>query len=232
MDKPTAGLRKRQQISHANRIMLLWIAGVSIVVGVSVVLIIFLVQKIIFDGRVIAEKNHTVSVLEKNLKTVEPLKDNIRVLDTNDALKSVRLSDSKPAVQSVLDALPADPNSTALASSLQLKLLTGVSGVSIETLNVSPATDSVATTSTKSSKTSKAASAVRTIDFAFSVSALKGNYNALREVLERLEKSIRPINANTITVEAQGSKLIMTVKGVSYYEPAKQVELTEKKVKP
>lgn len=232
MDKPAAGLRKRQQISHANRIMLLWIAAVSVVVGVSVVLIIFLVQKIVFDGRVIAEKNHTVSILEKNIKTAEPLADNVRVLDTNDALKSVRLSDTKPAVQSVLDALPADPNSTALASSFQLKLLTGVSGVSIETLSVAPASDSTSSTSTSKGKTSKSTSSARTIDFAFSVSALKGNYAALKEVLERLEESIRPINANVVTVEAQGSKLIMTVKGVSYYEPAKQIELTQKKVKP
>lgn len=231
MDKPAAGIRKRQQISHANRVMLLWIAGVSIVVGVSVVLIIFLVQKIIFDGRVIAEKNHTVSVLEKNLKTVEPLKDNVRVLDTNEALKSVRLSDTKPAVQSVLDALPADPNSTALASSLQLKLLTGVSGVSIETLSVAPVSDGSTTVAAKSGKTSSTSSA-RSIDFSFSVSTLKGNYTALQQVLEKLEKSIRPINATTVTVEAQGSKLIMTVKGSSYYEPAKQVELTQKKVRP
>lgn len=30
MDKPAIGIRKRQQISHDNRVMLLWIAGASI----------------------------------------------------------------------------------------------------------------------------------------------------------------------------------------------------------
>jgi hypothetical protein len=63
MDKPTAGLRKRQQIRQANRMMMLWIAGISVVVGVSIVLVIFLAQKILFGEKVIFEKNKTVSVL-------------------------------------------------------------------------------------------------------------------------------------------------------------------------
>lgn len=227
MDKPTAGLRKRQQISHANRVMLLWIAGVSVVVGISVVLIIFLVQRIMFDEKVIGEKNHTASVLKKNLDKVEGLKQNVRVLDTNQALGSIRLNETKSSIQTVLDALPADPNTTALASSLQLKLLNGVPGVVIETLSVAPGPSG----STTTSSSSKSSSAAEELGFTFSVSAAKGNYDALREVLERLEKSIRPFKTDTVVVEAQGSKIVMTVSGSSYYEPAKVVELKSKVVK-
>lgn len=227
MDKPTAGLRKRQQIGRANRMMLLWIVGVSMIVGVSVVLMVFLVQKIWFGEKVINEKDRTVSVLDKNLKTVDGLKDNIRLLNTNENLKATRLDDSASPVQSVLDALPADANPTALASSLQTKLLTGVPGATLETLSVDSIVADSATT-----KTSGADGAASQISFTFSVSANANNSTALQQVLENLEKSIRPINVGSLGIEAQGNHIIMTVKGVSYYEPAKTVQTTNKVVKP
>ena len=220
MDKPTAGLRKRQQIGKANKIMFLWIVGVSIIVGVSVVLILFMVQRIIFDEKVISEKYETASVLQKNLDTVESLKQEIRVLDADEALASIRLDETKPPVQTVLDALPADANSTALAASLQLKLLAGVPGIVIETLSVVPTGSS-----DDSSNTGE-------IEFSFSVSAAKGNFTSLREVLDRLERSIRPFRTDSATVEAQGNKLVMSVNGVSFYESAKKVELKQKVIKP
>jgi hypothetical protein len=222
MDKPTAGLRKRQQISRANRIMFLWIIGVSVVVGVSAVLIVFLVQRIVFDEKVINEKYKTATVLQKNIDTVEALKEEVRVLDTNEALATVSLDETKPPIQSVLDALPADANSTALAASFQLKLLTGVPNVVIETLSVTP---------TSAGESTAGSTGVDEISFNFSVSTGKDNFAALREVLERLEKSIRPIRTVNIAIESQGNKVVMSVKGVSYYEPARQVELKQKVVK-
>lgn len=220
MDKPTAGLRKRQQIGRANKIMFLWIIGVSVVVGVSVVLVIFMIQRIVFDEKVIIEKNNTVSTLDKNLKTVDSLKEEIRLLDANQALASIRIDETKPPVQTVLDALPADANSTALAASLQLKLLAGIPGTLVETLSVVP-----------TSGNAKGSKGAGEIAFSFSVSAAKGNYDSLSEVLDRLERSIRPFKIDSTAVEAQGNKLIMSVKGVSYYEPAKVVELKTKVVK-
>jgi len=228
--KTTAGLRKRQQISRANRAMFLWIAGVSVVVGVSIVLTIFLAQKIWFGEKVIGEKNKTVSVLDKNLSTVDGLRDNIRVLNTNENLKSTRLNDNDPPIQSVLDALPADANSTALASSLQTKLLTGIPGIVIETITVEPVSG-VETTS-EGAPISGTNSGPSEINFTFSVSTELNNYTALRQVLERIEKSIRPFNATTVVVESQGSRIVMTVTGVSYYDTAKTVQLTDKVVKP
>lgn len=221
MDKSVAGSRKRQQISSANKMMFLWIAGVSVVVGVSIVLMVFLVQKIWHGEKVIAEKNKTVSVLDKNLSNVTALRDNIRVLNTNEDLNAAKLNDSDSALQPVLDALPADANPTALASSLQTKLLTGVPGVVVETLNVEPVSDDTAT-----------GDGVGRIGFTFSVSADSNDYTALRQVLERLEKSIRPFNVTNLTIESQGKRLIMTATGESFYSLAKKVELTQKVVKP
>lgn len=233
METPSTGLRKRQQISRANKMMFLWVAGVSVVVGISIVLIVFLAQKIVYGEKVIAEKDKTNRTLETNLKTVNELKQKITVLNTDEALRSTRLNESDRPIQSVLDALPASANSTAFAASLQTKLLTGVSGVALETLTVEPVsgveTSSDSSTSTVSTSTP---AGENQIAFAFSVSANQSNITALRQVLERLEKSIRPINVTALSVEAQGDRLIMQVTGVSYYDSAKTVQLVEKVVKP
>lgn len=226
MAKQQVGLRKRQQITRANQMMFLWIAGVSVVVGFALVLMIFLAQKIWYGEKVIKEKLDTVSVLDKNLAVVDELKDNVRVLSTNENLLSTRLNDTDSALQSILDALPADANSTAMASSLQQKLLAGVPGVSIESLKV------------QSNVGSSSAAAVRgkslsnTIDFSFSVSTLSSRQDSLRQVLAKIEQSIRPFTITTLVVESQGGRVVMTATGVGYYEPAQKIELTKKVVEP
>lgn len=231
MEKATAGLRKRQQISKANQTMFLSIAGVSVIVGFCLVLVIFLVQQIWFGEKIIAEKNHTVSILQKNLDTVDELKDNIRVLNTNEALKSVRLNDTDSALQPVLDALPADANSTAMASSLQTKLLSGVFGVIIESLKVDPVSGvEIASDGTTAADSSDPLS--HTIGFSFTVSTGAKNQEGLRQVLLNIEKSIRPFNITNLAVEGQGSRVVMTATGVGYYEPAQTVQLTDKVVHP
>lgn len=231
MAKSQTGLRKRQQINHANQMMFLWIAGVSVVVGFALVLMIFLVQKIWFGERVIVEKLNTVSVLDKNLAVVDQLKDNVRVLGANKDLQSTRLSDTDSPIQSVLDALPADANSTAMASSLQQKLLSGVTGVVIESLKVQPVSD-VEVSGSKTTVSTSSNPLSNTIGFSFSVSTASANSEALREILIRIEKSIRPFTINTLVVEGQGSRVVMTATGVGYYLPAQKIELKNKVVRP
>ncbi len=233
MEKPTTGLRKRQQIGRANRMMLLWIIAVSVIVGIAVVLAIFLVQKIWYQEKVLNEKAKTVKILQDNYKAVTDdngLKNEISKLNTNEALRSTRLNDDASALQSVLDALPADANSTALASSLQTKLLTGINGIKLESIAVDQ-TDSTNGSGVTPAAGGSTANADQ-IGFSFSVSTEGKNDAALRQVLENLEKSIRPFNVGTISIEAQGTRVIMTVKGVSYYEPATTVQPVKKVVKP
>lgn len=230
MDKQ-GGLRKRQQISHANRMMFVWIAGVSVVVGFCIVLMVFLVQKIWFGEKVIDAKMKTVSTLEQNIKIIPSLNDNVRLLNTNEALKSVRQNDNDSALQPVLDALPADANSTALASSLQTKLLSGVTGVTIDSLNVDPVSGiEVASTDTSVGEGSDPVTG--TIGFSFSVSAAKEDREGLRQVLKRLESSIRPFTITSLSVESQGSRIVMTATGVGYYELGQKMKLTDKVIRP
>ncbi len=118
-DKDVA-LRKRQQIDSSKRTMFIFVAVAAFVSGMALVVSFFLVQQIWFQGRVISQKQATVNTINANLKAVDGLKDNIRLLDTNEALSSVKSSDDSSAVQAVLDALPTEPNADALGASLQV----------------------------------------------------------------------------------------------------------------
>lgn len=223
------GLRKRQQIAKANRMMFVWVAAASVVVGFSLVLAVFLWQKISFGEKVLNEKASTLATLENNLKAIPELENNVRVLDTNEALKSTRTDQSNLAVQSVLDALPADANSAALGSSLQARLLSGVDGVSLDAIKVNPVTGVETDSETSSSFES---SGENTISFTFTVSAPTSKPDALREVLRRVERSIRAINITGMTIEQQGPRLVMTVAGHAYYQPAQSIQLKDKVVTP
>lgn len=152
------------------------------------------------------------------------------MLNTNEALKATRLNDTDPAIQSVLDALPADANSTAMASSLQTKLVGGVPGVTIESLKVDPV--SGVETSANDVTTSSSDPLSHTIGFSFAVSTGAGGQDSLRQVLLNIEKSIRPFNITNLSIESQGQRIVMTATGVGYYNPAQTVQLNQKVVKP
>lgn len=228
MNRPHVAIRKRQQILKANQAMFLWVASASVVVGFSLVIAIFLWQKIDFGEKVLTEKLKTVTTLNKNLAAVPGLRDNIRVLNTNENLAATRLHEADPAVQSVLDALPADANSAALGSSFQAKLLSGVSGVTLDTIKVDP----VVGVETQVGEEVPEDSIKNTISFSFTVSVASNNPDALRQVLQRIERSIRAIDITSLTVEQQGSRLVMSAAGHAYYEPARSVQLKDKVVRP
>jgi len=221
------GLRKRQQIQKASRMMFLWVTAASVVVGFSIVVAIFLWQKISFGEKVLAEKAETLSTLERNLDAVPTLRDNIRVLDTNAALKATRVNESDLPIQSVLDALPADANSAALGSSLQAKLLNGVEGVTLDAVRVEPVTGVETSQEGDSSSDGE-----NMINFTFTVSVPNSKPDSLREVLRRVERSIRAINITSVGVEQQGQRLVMSASGYAYYQPARSIELKDKVVTP
>jgi len=233
--KQDVAVRKRQQIAKANRLMFIWVAVASAIIGATAVVTYSLSQKLLFNERVLAAKNQTIKTLDHNNSVASQLKDNVAVLNTNGALKLLSTpADTEPA-QVVLDALPATANSAALGASLQSNQLLGQPGVTIESLTVTPVagvedggTGVSATTSTTSSSNSSAAMPVA---FQFSVSVPSGQESALKEVLQHLERSIRATTITTIKIEQQGGKTQMTASGNAYYLPAMKVQLGSKLVK-
>lgn len=230
MQLKDAAIRKRTQIAKANRTMFIWVAAVSALVGFALVGSLFLIQKAVFNEKILSEKDKTVSVLKSNNANISELESQVRILDNNQALIDSKAKPDDQAIQVILDALPSEANSLALGASLQNKLLANVDGLSIDSLQVDPV---VGVESLSLDQTAQDASAASTgpteIAFRFAVS---GSEAALKEVLNRLERSIRAIDIISLRIENQGDKRVLNVQARAFYEPTRVIELKDKTVKP
>lgn len=222
-----ATLRKRQKIDSSKRTMFIAVAVVAFASGIALVVSFFLVKQIIFHSEVIGEKQSTIDTIRGNVAAADELKDNIRVLDANQALNSVKISDDSSALQVILDALPADANADALGASIQVRFVGAVGGVSVESLVVQPDVASEEDEFVELDEEGQQDNP--NIRFSMSV---KGSADALKELLTLFERSIRVIDLTSVEIQADTSGLIMSLEGRAYYEPAQTVELGTKVVKP
>lgn len=228
-DKNVA-IRKRQQIENASKNMFIWVAVAAAVVGASAVISYSMFERIDFNNRVIGTKNQTVSNLKYNNSIVEKLKENVRIRNTDEALLATPRLDGAEPISVILDALPSQPNSSALGASLQQKLL-NVEGVTLDSLTVNPIAG-VEDTGEEGASTESTAEA-NEISFSFVVNTpAAGGADRLRSVLRNLERSIRVINAKNVTIEQLNDRITMNVEGVAYYQPATDVKLQTKEIKP
>jgi hypothetical protein len=227
MEPKDAALRKRTQIAKANRMMFIWVAIVSVIVGFALVGAIFLIEKLFFNERVLAAKQKTVTTLQADNAIIPKLEDQVRVLDTNTALNSIKASPTDQAVQVILDALPSDANSLALGASLQNKLLANISPtLKLTSLEVDPVVGIETSTADAAASVgvSTPASAVgNAITFTFAVT---GTPDDLKQVLTNLEKSIRAIDVVSLQIASETATTdTMTVQGQAFYEPSVVVQL-------
>lgn len=223
---PAIGVRKRQQIASSNKAMFLWVAGASVLVAFALVISIFLAKQIIFTEKVLIEKNNTIGTLDKNLETASALDKNVKKLRADKNLTLARSSASDNNLDVIIDAMPYAADEVALGSSLQSALLTGAS---IESLTVESTNTDTVTGGTDTSFLDQVGTA-QPIIFSFKAT---GTSEQLENVLDRFNRSIRPINILSLQLESAGANnLTATVQAVTYYQPKKTVELTEKVVKP
>lgn len=224
----SVALRKRTQIAKENRKMFIWVAGASVVLGVALVAAIFIFQVILFNQKVISEKGNTNDTLIHNNSVIDALQAQVRALDASQALIDSKANPSDDTLQVVLDALPSQPNSLALGASLQNKLLVGVSGLTLNSLQVNSIEGVESLDQSGEADTSNSTDTAKEITFTFSVS---GDETALKQMLANLEKSIRTIDLTSVKIENQGQTRVLTAEGRAFYEPARTVELTDKVIK-
>lgn len=229
MDDNTRALtavRKRQQIQNANRTMLIWVAVASAIVTVCLVLGYSFVQTIMYSNKVISEKNKVNKVLKDNITAIPGLKDNVNKLQTNKNLIALKASPNDTAFQVVIDALPTVDDRTALGASLQQKIL-AQSGVAIEQVSVTDSGSSViGTTGVEGENVS---TEVQTINFSFTIA---GTYDSIAQAIKDIERTIRPINIDSVTIQGTSDALQATVNATTYYVPGVVFSLGSKEVQP
>lgn len=219
-------VRKRQQIDSSRKTMFVFVAGAAFLAGIALVISIFLIQQIVFHSKVIIEKQSTIFRLDKNLESVDELKKNVRVLETNSALNSVKANSENSALQTVLDALPDNPNADAFGASIKNKFVDTVEGLTLDNLSV---TSPNSQGEESGDNNSESADSSNTLLFSLEVS---GSADKLRELLTKFERSIRVIELKSFEIHTSEDKLSLTIQGVAYYEPAQKIHLEKKVVKP
>lgn len=219
--KKDVAIRKRQMIQDSAKTMFIWVAGASVIVSFSLVLSWFLVQQIAFKGKVIAEKSNTASVLDKNYKAAKALTDNVRKLNTDVDLSSIKAKAEEQPLQVIMDALPADDNSLALGASIQNKLVGGVPNIKIDSFTIGEQSTGLGMNTVAGGATA--------LPFSLTVS---GDPNAIKTVLERFESSIRTIDVDNVILEQTDTQMNMTIRGHGFYLKSKVIQLTDKVKKP
>lgn len=232
MASQQAALRKRQQIARASRVMFMWVAGASVLIGAAAVVGVFLWQRISFNQQIIQHRNDTSKILEANKTAIDGLKQNIGVLASeNEDLYRLRADNDDERLQVILDALPAGENAVALGASLENRLLVaGGSNLVIEGISIDGSSGDE-----ESSEDSSDDDSARVIPFSFEVRSNKGGDRAVqdfRELLVRLENSIRAINVTEMEITFDETGATMSVQAEAYYAPASSAALETKMLSP
>ena len=223
MKKEPQIIKKQSLIDKTRKSVILIVAGASVVVGALIVVSGIMIQHLIFNSKVIAEQNKTLAVIEKNIDQVDELEADLTVLNTNEQLMDARSSNNAEALQTVLDALPADPNRLALGASLEQKIFDGLPGLTVQSLSV----DSSVGSSGGATLQSSAIDGLGSLSFSASIS---GSPETLQLALDRLQQSIRAMNVTRINGTASGDSVTFNITGEAYYLQPVDLSLRSKEV--
>lgn len=218
LTKKTTAIRKQQKIQQSNKTMFIWIALMSAVVGVCLIVSWFLYQQLAFKTMVVNAKKDTLTALENNVENADELVANVRKFETDKSLNSLKADPEDRALQVILDALPTTDNRYALGASIQKRLADNLEGVGVERLTVG---DEVLSSDLSTGK----------IPFKLIVNS--ADASKLQELLLRFEQSIRTINVVSVSLERPSDdKLTLTIEGEAFYEPETTIELGKETIKP
>lgn len=233
--KQAGAVRKRQQINDSGKQMFMWVAGMSAVVGAALVVSWFVFQQITAKNDVITAKNATLTVLKANNDAAPQLRDNIRALDTNPGLTASRATEEHRALQAILDALPAVFNPLALGASIEHNFVVGIDGLRLVSLvpvgsfggGSGGSEADVAAEAAPAAEGTESSSAQQV---AFTMTVEAGTADALKELLERFERSIRVIDIDDMKLERSSSGYTMSITAHGYYQEGKLIEMTNRKL--
>ena len=250
---------KWAKIDKAQRNMLVAVCAASVVLGVTVVGIVYLSKVIAFNAKVITEKNKIINdykQIQKNLQTisdrVNELSDNealevvartrssdcaglaISSLDANSSVEDVELTRTCTALRVIPDALPSQMNDEAMLASLNWLLLWSdpqlkIDGISGTDVESVSLTDKDGNAKTSSLKPTGAAI------------SLNDDSAKIHKALDTIENSIRNYDIASATISWAGGttnernvyipeSIELNATYRAYYSDAMKIEKKSKKI--
>jgi hypothetical protein len=214
---------KHLQISKANTVITATVAVASFLTVASLVAARSMLQTRSYQAKVINEKELAVKTLKENISAVDTLEIAYKefvgrptnIIGGNSTGTGERDGDN---AQLVLDALPSKYDFPALTTSIE-KVLTQNNFKIIE---ISGVDDEVA-------QGAKDATLPEIVEMPFSFT-ISGGYDAMHDLIKALERSIRPIQIKTLEFKADSGGLQLSVEAKSFYQSAKEFNVTTKAV--
>jgi hypothetical protein len=221
MAKPRQS-QKRSQLEKANARMVITVALAAFVVIFSLVASRALWIRMSHQAKVINQKEIARDQLESNLATIDDLKTayttfietNQNVIGGNPAGTGDKDGDN---AKIVLDALPSKYDFPGLATSLEKVIKANGSNIN----SISGIDDEVAQMGEKGANAP--------IEVPFEMAAA-GNYQSTQDLLTLLQRSIRPIQVQTLDVSGSNSDLVLNLTALTYYQPERALRVQTKVV--
>lgn len=225
--KPTlTGVKKRQQIQNANRMVFIWVTCAAAVIAIAAVLLQVIYKQFAFNNAIIGNLMTTNATLTQNIKNYDELKNGVARQLANDTLSALRTDPSDSPLQVVIDALPTTSDNVALLASLQQVILPR-SGVKVDMLSVD--TENATAPPPALTQTVALPEGVTAVPIHIKVS---GSYDALRKVFDDLHNSIRPIKVTNVKITGTVSNLTAEIMATTYYATPSTVDLKQEQKKP
>lgn len=221
MAKPRQS-QKRSQLEKANTRMVITVALAAFVVIFSLVASRALWIRMSHQAKVINQKEIARDQLESNLATIDDLKTayttfietNQNVIGGNPAGTGDKDGDN---AKIVLDALPSKYDFPGLATSLEKVIKANGSNIN----SISGIDDEIAQMGEKGANAP--------IEVPFEMAAA-GNYQSTQDLLTLLQRSIRPIQVQTLDVSGSNSDLVLNLTALTYYQPERALRVQTKVV--
>lgn len=220
----------KQQISLKQLAINKDSTAIVVVVGLASFILVFslisshaLLQQRAYQAKVIGKKKVALQQLEDNAQEVEKLKTSYRafaekpenVLGGNPEGNGEK-DGSNPRL--VLDALPSKYDFPALTTSLEKVF----KQYGIE--SITGTDDEVAQSAAEASVSPQP------VEMPFTIT-ITGNAQNTKELLQKFERSIRPIQVQKVTINGASNQLKIGVTAKTYFQPEKKFDVKTEKVK-
>lgn len=217
---------KRLAISRANAQMIGIVAAAVCVAIFCLIASKAVLSQNSYRSKVIAAKTTVREDLLNNIKAVDQLTQSYQqfigqptnVIGGSKTGTGDRDGDN---AKIILDSLPSSYDFPALTSSLE-KILAD--------RGITPS--SITGTDEELTQQANAASATpQAVSIPFSFSVANANYDAVKQLIDTLQLSIRPIQVDGLDVSGATTSMTVTVKAHTYYQPGKNLSITKQVVK-
>lgn len=218
--------KKKLAIDKANAQMVTIMAVASFLTVFSLMASHALISQERYQSRVISAKSKALDQLKANVNTVDQLVKSYQsfISTSNNVIGGSADgqgdNDGDNALI-VLHALPSEYDFPALTSSLE-KIL---SDRNFKIASISGTDDELTQQQNQSSSNPEPV----TMPFNFSVS--DANYGSVQSLIDLLQRSIRPIQIDTMTLSGGQNSMQLSVSAHTYYQPEKDLKINKETIK-